>query len=268
MERRRGGRLQRETRAQATRVADEVQSQLARFLILQSLWGYCSVQLAQKIANLAVHDIEHALSMGERFNIRDLKMLAELGGATCDSQRMYSSLMHKLQPSKFNAFESRMSMTILEQPPRPYLQYMLSPHETFSSLYHDYPRAWQTRILPEQTTLNKFWNEMRDHPMLSSHPVRRRRGWQHLCVPINIHGDGVPCVGVGKSWGKSMELLSWASCLASGTTMTTFFYIFGIFAACLSNSFNHHTMKQLWIILAWSLEALYNGEWFPLQLLS
>ena len=115
--------------------------------------------------------------------------------------------------------------------------------------------------MPHVSKLRHFWDEMEDHPLLVGHPVRARRNWKSLCVPISIHGDGVPCVGVGKSWTKSMELLSWASCVASGTTMNTFHYIFGVFAHLLSTRFGMNTMQQFWKILAWSLRALFAGEW-------
>ena len=77
-----------------------------------------------------------------------------------------------------------------------------------------------------------------------------------------MHGDGVPCVGIAKSWGKSMDLLSWASCLAAGSTMNTFFDIYGIFTVCLSERFGANTMWKVWKILKWSFECLWEGEWY------
>ena len=79
----------------------------------------------------------------------------------------------------------------------------------------------------------KFWEAIRHHPLLNGHVVKRQPRWNRRCIPISVHGDGVPVTGVGKSWGKSMEMLSWASCLASGATLSTFNFIYGIFATAL-----------------------------------
>ena len=53
-------------------------------------------------------------------------------------------------------------------------------------------------------------------------------------MPISLHGDGVPVTGVGRSWAKSYEALTWTSCVASGSTSSIFNFIVGMFkdAAC------------------------------------
>jgi len=33
-------------------------------------------------------------------------------------------------------------------------------------------------------------------------------------VPLNLHGDGTPSQGVGKSWGRMTDFYSWSSVLA------------------------------------------------------
>ena len=34
-----------------------------------------------------------------------------------------------------------------------------------------------------------------------THPVRERTNFRTHCIPLSIHGDGTPVVGVGKAWG-------------------------------------------------------------------
>ena len=33
-------------------------------------------------------------------------------------------------------------------------------------------------------------------------------------VPLSLHGDGTPALGVGKSWGQMADFFSWSSLLA------------------------------------------------------
>ena len=40
--------------------------------------------------------------------------------------------------------------------------------------------------------------------------------------PLRIHGDGVTLTGVGGNWNKSVDVVSWASLLASGATRSVF----------------------------------------------
>ena len=54
-------------------------------------------------------------------------------------------------------------------------------------------------------------------------------------MPISLHGDGVLVTGVGRSWSKSYDVLTWTSCVASGDTVSMSNFIVGLFkdAACV-----------------------------------
>ena len=54
-------------------------SKLARYLILQVLWGQISPNLARKLASLAKEDLDVAREKGPTFRFDDLEMLANLG---------------------------------------------------------------------------------------------------------------------------------------------------------------------------------------------
>ena len=60
---------------------------------------------------------------------------------TMDSPSTCTEIMRKLEPSHFRLYEVRLPMQILEQRPRLYLQHMMLPHETFSTLFHKYPHC-------------------------------------------------------------------------------------------------------------------------------
>ena len=261
----RGGRHQRAARnavrGQPASNMSSSKSELAFFLTLQSLWGFCSPQHAQKIAELARRDIRTAMNQGGDFSFKDLDMLATLGGSGSHPQNMHSDMLSKLERPHFQASVHNLPLKIHEKKSAPHSQHVLLPHETFATLYHHYPNQWKDRVLPQQDSLQRFWAEMSDHPLMVDHPIRERRNWHQLAVPLSLQGDGVPCVGVGKAWGKTMDLLSWTSCLVSGATMATFFYVYGVFKNCMSTNFGANTMFEFWTLMCWSLMALYLGEW-------
>ena len=64
-----------------------------------------------------------------------------------------------------------------------------------------------------------------------------------------------------KIMGKSMDVLSWASLAVTGSTLQTFFFIYGCFTALFSKTSMRHTVRRQWIYLKWSLQALWEGKW-------
>ena len=79
-------------------------------------------------------------------------------------------------------------------------------------------------------------------------------------MPISLHGDGVPVTGVGRSWSKSYEALTWTSCVASGDTVSIFNFIVGMFkdAACVID--DKETWDEILKKLVWSFRALLRGD--------
>lgn len=196
-----------------------------------------------------------------RTGYSDLNVLAGLGSEGRHPQHMYSDLIKKLDPPHIHRFECTLPLKLHEKNPRDHVQHMLLPHETFSKMYHMYPNQWKTRMVPTDESINMFWSQMEGHPLLVDHPMKERDNWWELAVPYSIHIDGVPCVGVGKAWGKTMELFSWCSCLVLGSSMATFLYIYGLFGVCISKRFGADTMLKFWTVLCWSMAQLFSGEW-------
>lgn len=48
---------------------------------------------------------------------------------------------------------------------------------------------------------------------IRSHPVRNREGHETRMIPLRLHGDGTPVTGLGKQWGKLVDVYSLASLL-------------------------------------------------------
>ena len=88
-------------------------------------------------------------------------------------------------------------------------QQIFLPHVMFSDLYHKYPSKWQAHVAPSVEVIEGFWAAMADHPLVQCTPIRGREGYQQHCIPIRVHGDEVPVVGVGRAWQKLFLVLSW-----------------------------------------------------------
>jgi len=92
--------------------------------------------------------------------------------------------------------------------------------------------------------------------LIGSTLLRRVRNWNRRAIPIFFHGDGVPTTGVGKAWGKSLNVFDWGSLLALGVTREIVFWIWAVFAEVASP----RAMKLFWKILKWSFNALWSGK--------
>ena len=93
------------------------------------------------------------------------------------------------------------------------------PHQVFASIFEHYPTAFEAKIQGQHGEVEKFWAAMQGTPQLVGHPVLGIPDYNTCAIPLSLHGDGVPITGVGKSWGKSMDVWSWCSLLASGRTI-------------------------------------------------
>ena len=94
-----------------------------------------------------------------------------------------------------------------------------------------------------------------------SHPVRDRDDFRSKCVPLRLHGDGTPAMGVGKAWGKMIDVWSWTSILCRGTTQLTIFLIYCVHAALRSAKEGHNTLEVAFRKMVWSFDALWEGTW-------
>ena len=85
--------------------------------------------------------------------------------------------------------------------------------------------------------------------------LRRVRNWKRRAIPLFFHGDGVPTTGVGKCWGKTVNVFDWGSLLARGSTQHIVFWIWSVFADVASPG----AMRTFWKIMKWSFNALFSG---------
>ena len=94
-----------------------------------------------------------------------------------------------------------------------------------------------------------------------NHPVRLRTDYLSKCIPLTLHGDGPPCMGLGKAWGKMIDIWSWSSMLVLGSSNLTFFLIWCVHAVLRSVREGHCTLDVAFKKMVWSFTALYEGRW-------
>lgn len=109
--------------------------------------------------------------------------------------------------------------------------------------------------------MRDFWHQMRGTPAMANHPVLERADFDTRCVPLSIHGDGVPVSGVGKAWSQSVDAFSWRSMLSRGSTLLTNYLMFIIYKFLKVTTEGRGTYEKFFSVLAWSLRALWDGRW-------
>ena len=145
-----------------------------------------------------------------------------------------------------------------KEPYNQQMQMMLLPHEIFSTLYHSYKEAWSSMICPSTERLREFWNLQKQHPAYSCHPVLlANEKFTSKLVPLALHGDGTPVIGIGKIWSRQLTTWSWNSLLGKGTTKSMQIQIWSMFDETASST----TLSEFWTILAWSFKWLQQGLW-------
>lgn len=139
------------------------------------------------------------------------------------------------------------------------VQMMLLPHLVFSQIYHCYKSAWDTIICPSQDQLKTFWKLQKKHPAYPGHPVLGGNPqFATKMVPLALHGDGTPVLGIGKVWSRQLTTWSWNSLLGMGSTKSMQMQVWSCFDETMAST----TLAEFWQILAWSFKWLQLGV-FP-----
>ena len=116
-------------------------------------------------------------------------------------------------------------------------------------------------MCPSANALRAFWEDVKSTPQYLSHPIRGRLNHESLAIPISVHGDGTPITGLGKAWGKLMDIWSWSSLVASGPTELSYLVIFMLLEAVQTSGAAGKTLLYIFRKLKWSLEHLWLGTW-------
>ena len=100
-------------------------------------------------------------------------------------------------------------------------------------------------IVPDIATLSMFWTATQHHPQLAGHPLLQRDEYDKLAVPLGIHGDGVPVIGIGKGWTRMMTIFFGSSLLAKGPSKEIRYYIWSMFDRLCCKADGRGTMSTM-----------------------
>ena len=131
---------------------------------------------------------------------------------------------------------------------------VMPPHLVIHELFHNNRARFDDLMFGQPfdpAQLRDFWKTVarRKDPRLANHPMIRKADWAERCIPISIHGDGVPAVGIGKAASKSFDCYAWQSILSVGSSSKVKVYVGGVFEDCKakpSATCEHNTMRDLW----------------------
>ena len=238
---------------------DEVvlESLVAKFLLELFAWGFISSILVQQLAYFIAQDIKLAQETGGVF--KDLEKLAKAGNSGKAAQNVHRDIMTNTCVPQLPAFR----LHIPFKDGLDHLTHMLLPHETFAAMYNNYRAAFDKFVLGPKGRLETFWQQVQHHPALDGHPVKNIKGWKSCMVPLGMHGDEVPVVGVGKVWSKCFLTFQWFSLLAVGTgyaTKDVLIWIWGVFDKMIKTGASG-TIMYFMMVLRWSLKTLMSRKW-------
>ncbi|CAE7458459.1 unnamed protein product [Symbiodinium sp. CCMP2592] len=247
----RGGVQQRLQRVEARNDAAPVASNLAHELLERWSWGEVSPQVVQKLAAASQRDFQAVGATPPS----EIAALAGLGSAGLYPNNMHKEIL-KIA-NKNNAFSKS-----FKPPWDKLLQTMLLPHVVFSDLYHSYPAAFAKFMMPSGgiSKLKEFWRlQKAGHPAWRNHPIVSKRSFdaEHT-LPLQLHGDGTPVVGIGKIWSRQLTSYTWNSLLAEGWTKDSMMPSWFCFD---ETEAGRETTDEFFRIICWSFACLASGVW-------
>ena len=223
------------------------------------LWGQISPQLLQKIMSFMVDDLK--LYDADILDTAHIQKLAGLGTNGAHPNNTWAELKRMLPTPKLPKLHYMwlpMRHNVLGR----FWKHvpMLLPHELFSAIYTHYPLIWTKIVCPGQQTVSRFWKAVQGSEQFRQHPVRSRRNYDTLCIPLKLHGDGTPVTGLGKGWGKLVDIFSLTSMLVCCPTIMQHLLAFMIFQHLESWTDGHHTLRTFYRKLIWSFQCLWEGK--------
>ena len=290
----RGGKHQRAARVAAVEAGgvpgvQTYQSKLADHMMGLNAWKHVSPQLSQKVCELARHDMFVVVNVivaevvagvartGVVPTVHDIHTKVDavmpslckvarvgtFGKHTSNVCRDVTQLTRRIQ------FRGTTRLSLPLKLPgcivsRPVLEDVLLPHRALAEMYNRFPASFAERICPSSDRLLDFWTSIRKHPnvALLDHLLRDVPDWRRKCIPLKLHVDAVPVVGVGKSWSKSMDVYSVTSLVGRGTTLQMHMLIWAAMSSLMAKSDtikSRDTKHVFWKWLCWSFNQLKNG---------
>ena len=228
-------------------------------MVMMVLWGHISPQLLQKVMSLYLADLQ--LHKAGCLDVNGVQKLAKMGSSGTYSQNIWRDFKALLPAPKlpkplmlkFPIKHTSLGKIVASIP-------LLLPHTLFSAIYTHYPDMWAKIVYPGKITCGKFWSAVQGSPQFASHPVRHRADFSEKCIPLKIHGDGTPVTGLGKGWGKMVDIFSVSSLLICAPTILRNLMVFLIFQHLICRDADHNTLDTAYRMFIWSFRAMWVGK--------
>ena len=253
LKKRPGGQRQRLAKEESTYKQAPVESHLATMLMEKWSWGEMSPQAVQSLAAASVKDMTSMSCTPPE----ELLYLSRLGSSGLFPNNMHGELLRfATKKSKFD--DPYCCFLPFKAPWNKQSQTLMLPHVVFSNLFHKYPGAFKKIMAPDENFLLEFWELQKGHPAYQSHPEVGKPGFDpRKAVPLCLHGDGTPVVGIGKIWARMMTTWCFFSmaCRAA-LTKEALLPIWFLFDETESD-----TTTKFYELLCWSFNWLQKGIW-------
>ena len=227
-------------------------------MVMMVLWGHISPQLMQKLMAKMSDDLK--LHKDGRLDVNSIDKLGGIGSKGAYPNHCWRDLqkllpvpkLPKLHMLRLPMKHSSLGKFVRSVP-------MMLPHTLFAAIYEHYPVMWDRIIYGSRGTCIKFWQAVSGSQHFAAHPVRHRENYEERCIPLKIHGDGTPVTGLGKGWGKLVDIFSVSSMLVIGTTILRSMMIFMMFQHLICRDDDHNTMNTVFRMFIWSFKACWAG---------
>ena len=261
-----GGPVQRSRADEAAQPSVAAQSHLAKYLLEDWAFGGISATQLQIIAHLAQKDgLRHP-------SIDKLSSFGTFGKHPGNVDRDLRKFMESYLPFEHPKPDCvDIPLKILkgkDEGTHMLPQYYLQPHKLMHFLHKEFPSDFKRKLLGDDGAIEEFWSTIpADDPRIvqlaADHPDYKQK-----CVPIVLHGDGVPCTN-----NHSLDTISFESLVAkrsssySAIGTSTIDYIF-FCTGCFTQTMEakpkdgmEKTKIGLWKPLVSSFRACYYGDW-------
>ena len=248
-----------EAAANRNRRPSELAGLLVRLLTLHSL----TPGLAQQISAAALRDMDTERDFDCKDELRKLSSLGTFGTNPCHGRKqLFNSVLQKpnLKSTRFTIPLKDVTNTngyTME------FQDLFLPHLWLHQMWTYYRDSWTRLVCASQEVMRSFWDAMEPNPFLDGAEIKTIPGYKERVLPLWCHGDGVATVGVGKSWSRMMDCISFGSLLVSIRSFDMSWMAWTCFKSAQYKAAGAgDTMRTFWNIMKWSFEAAYEGR-FP-----
>lgn len=243
----RGGAQQRTRNYEAERFrAENVRSELVDFLIQRFSWGELSATMVQQIAKAASNDMENA----GKGRIKEWDILGRMGSSGHNKNLIYRDLRRKLPPAALDL--TQQAVPVKCSPSRGIIQHCAFQRLPLISPSHVFQKIWNLGkfdkcFLQDLSSLERFWNDVGEHPALLHHPIKKLANYKRRAIPLALHGDGAPVTQQIGSGSKSCLFISMRSLVAPSHQH---FLLAAVWTHMITKGASMNTVNSVWAALS------------------